>query len=224
MLELFKKKPADPRKELKGILGDCELPSFPAIVTTVLERVRDPDSATAEIADLMSSDPGLSVRLLGTVNSAAFALRHEVRNIHHAVSLLGRNQLESMLISMAVGQTLPRQAATGYDVARFWTTSAQRATTARALSGLLDPSTSSESFTAGLLQDLAAFLLLQRRFRIRDVLGRDLHVFFLFSPEYGDDAAEPLLPLLPADEIQGLGHGNAVNPRGEPCIAPEPVQ
>jgi HD-like signal output (HDOD) protein len=159
MLKLFKKKTADPKEELKAVLGDYELPSFPAIVMSALERIRDEDASLSSIADLMSSDPGLTVRLLGTVNSAAFGLKHTVRNIHHAVSLMGRNQLESMLISMAVGQSLPQAAAEGYDSSRFWTTSAQRATTARALSDLLDPSASSESFTAGLLQDLAIPIL-----------------------------------------------------------------
>jgi HD-like signal output (HDOD) protein len=161
MLKLFKRKASDPKEELRAVLGEYELPCFPAIIMSALERIRDSEASLASIADLMSSDPGLSVRLLGTVNSAAFGLRHTVRNIHHAASLLGRNQLESMLISLAVGQTLPSEEETGYDMTRFWLTSAQRATTARSLSGLLDPSTASESFTAGLLQDLAIPILIQ---------------------------------------------------------------
>lgn len=161
MLKLFKRKASDPKEELRAVLGDYDLPCFPAIIMSALERIRDNEASLASIADLMSSDPGLSVRLIGTVNSAAFGLRHTVRNIHHAASLLGRNQLESMLISLAVGETLPDEEATGYDMGRFWTTSAQRATTARALAGLLDPSTASECFTAGLLQDLAIPILIQ---------------------------------------------------------------
>ena len=102
MLRLLRRAKPDPGKELKAILGEVQLPTFPMIVTHALEKVRATESSTSEIADLVASDPGLSVGLLGTVNSAAFALRHRVRNIHHAVSLLGRNQLESLLISMAM--------------------------------------------------------------------------------------------------------------------------
>jgi len=141
------------------MLGDCKLPAFRAIVSTALERVRDDAASSAEIADLMSSDPGLSVRLLGTVNSAAFALRHQVRSVHHAVSLLGRNQLESMLISIATRDALPREPGRGFEPQRFWVTAARRATTGRAIAELIDPATRSESFTASLLQDLAIPLL-----------------------------------------------------------------
>ena len=79
MLGLFGKKKSDPKEELRAVLGECELPTFPAVVANVLQRVRDDEASSSEISDLVSSDPGLSVRLLGTVNSAAFALRHRVR-------------------------------------------------------------------------------------------------------------------------------------------------
>ena len=93
----------------------------------------------------------------------AFALRHKVRGVHHAVSLLGRSQLESMLISMAVRDTLPNSAKRGFEPRRFWTTSARRACTAAALADRIDPSTRSESFTASLLQDMAVPVLSHRR-------------------------------------------------------------
>lgn len=163
MLRMLRRKKSDPRKGLRAVLGEVELPTFPAVVTTALERVRDEDVSFDEMADLMSSDPGLSVRLLGTVNSAAFAMRHRVRNIHHAVSLLGRNQLESVLISLAVRDALPRDAGRGFDSQRFWVASARRATTGRALAEMIDPANRSESFTGSLLQDLAIPLLSRHR-------------------------------------------------------------
>ena len=165
MLKLFKKKKPDAKRQLREVLGDCELPSFPAILAAALEKVRDPDGPLHEIGDLVATDPGLTVRLLSTVNSPAFALRHKVRSIHHAVSLLGRSQLESILISMAVSQSLPSRAARGFEPSRFWITAAKRATTARALADRIDPSTQSESFTASLLQDLAVPILSHRRER-----------------------------------------------------------
>lgn len=163
MLGLFKRKRVDPRDELCAVLGGSELPSFPAVITAALEKVRDVDASVASIADVIVADPGLSVRVLGTVNSAAFALRHQVKSIHHAVSLMGRGQLESLLISMAMREALPREAAPGFQAKRFWTTAARRATTGRALAELIDPASRSESFTACLLQDLAVPILAQRK-------------------------------------------------------------
>ncbi len=155
MLKLFSRKKAGAGPDLESILGNYELPSFPGLVMSALEKMRDEDAALTEIADIVSSDPGMTVKLLGMINSAAFGLRHRVKSVHHAISLLGRSQTESILIGMAVRDTLPRTTAQGFDASRFWKAAARRAVAARALADRIDPSVRSECFTAALLQDMA---------------------------------------------------------------------
>ncbi len=163
MLKLFSKKKTDPAAELENLLGEYGLPSFSPVIMSALEKVRDDECSNGEIAEIATRDPGLSVRLLGTVNSAAFSIRNSVNSVHQAVSLLGRSQLESILVSMAVRESLPDSDAPGYDVQRFWTTSARRATAAAALADRIDPATRSESFTASLLGDMAIPILSHRK-------------------------------------------------------------
>ena len=74
------------------------------------------------------------------------------RSVHHAISLLGRDQLESMLLSLAVHDALPSKPTLGFEAGRFWQTAARRATLGRALADKIDPATRSESFTASLLR------------------------------------------------------------------------
>ena len=160
MLKLFsKKEPTDALSGVQAELGQIELPTFPGVTMAALEKARDDDSSVTELADVLAQDPGLTVKIIRTVNSAAFGARSKVRNIHHAVSLLGRNEIESMLISVAVRGALPGASAPGFDPARFWETAALRASAARALAARVDPSHASESFTAALLQDMAVPLL-----------------------------------------------------------------
>ncbi|MGB5306156.1 MAG: HDOD domain-containing protein [Gammaproteobacteria bacterium] len=163
MLQLFKRKNHSPREEMQAVLGDYELPSFPVIVLNALEKVRDEQASPTAIAEVVASDPGLTVQLLKTVNSAAYSLKHKVENIDHAVSLLGRGELETILISVGVREVLPVVEIPGFDMQRFWCTAARRAATARALADLIDPSRRSESYTAALLQDMAIPVLAQRR-------------------------------------------------------------
>lgn len=163
MLNIFKTKEIDPKEQMKAVLGDYELPSFPVIILNALEKVRDADESAAEISELVATDPGLSVRVLTTVNSAAYALKHKVNNIDHAVSLMGRGELESILISMAVHEVIPTASIPGFDAHRFWGTAARRAALARGLADLIDPSSRSESFTAALLQDMAVPILARQR-------------------------------------------------------------
>jgi len=161
MLKLFsrKKKKNDPEALLGSVLEGYELPSFPGVITSLLEQLSHEDVSLSQVADQLAVDPGLSVRLLTTVNSAAFALRNEIRSVHHAVHLLGRAQIESMLISIAVRTTLPCERTKGFHPARFWAAAAHRAAIASAFAQRIDPGAASESFTAALLLDLAVPIL-----------------------------------------------------------------
>jgi len=163
MLKLFKQKQVDPRVEMQAVLGEYELPSFPAIIMNALEKVRDENTSQSEIAELVSVDPGLSAHLLKTVNSAAYFLNHKVINIDHAVSLMGRGELESIMITLAVSKLLPARNVPFLDMPGFWHVAARRAVIARNLANLVDPSHRSECFTAALLQDMAIPVLAGQR-------------------------------------------------------------
>lgn len=66
-------------------------------LTHLLARLRQ-DAETAEIAELTKHDPGLSLRLLRYINSAANALPRPVASIDHAVQFIGRQQLYRWLM------------------------------------------------------------------------------------------------------------------------------
>ena len=160
MLNLFRKrKHKEPKDDLRELLGDFELPSFPAAVMDVLSLLRDEDSAIKDVVTQIESDPGMSVRVLKTVNAAAFGLRREVSNVVHAINLLGRSQLESLLVAIAVRDTVPEVSIGDFTTADFWAASSSRAGVARLLARKLHPSTQADACTAGLLQNMAAPVL-----------------------------------------------------------------
>ncbi len=154
MFNFFKRSQKDPREELKVLLGDYELQSFPEAVMNVLGMLRDPHSETKDIADQIQMDPGMNIKILRLVNSAAFGLATKVSNLHHAVTILGRSRLESMLLTYAVATTVPSTLGC-MDISRFWLASARRACLAKHIAMHLHAATQAESFTAALLQDLA---------------------------------------------------------------------
>ena len=160
MLGWFKrKKKDDPKEQLAAALGDFSLPNFPAVANRVLGLLRDPDVPLDAAGDALSEDPGVSAKLLGIANSSAFALRHPVRSVGHATSLLGRSTVESLLLGVVVQSTLPKPQIAGFDQRRFWRAAARRASAAKALADVLHPRTKSESFTASLREDMAVPLI-----------------------------------------------------------------
>ena len=139
-----------------------ELPNFPTAIHDVLKLIRADESSNADIALGLEADPGMTVRVLRLVNSAGFGLRQTVEDVSQAVQLIGRSSLESILISAAVHQTLPGKSRHGFDANAFWQLCAQRAAIAGTLAAELCPAKRSLCWTAGLLQDLAIPLLVER--------------------------------------------------------------
>jgi HD-like signal output (HDOD) protein len=158
MLSFFKKK-TDPKAGLQKALSGYSLPSFPAAIMQTLERIRDPEACASSVADALSVDPGLSVRVLRLANSAAFSARNKVENLSQAIALVGFSQLETMVLSVGVSGAMPGQSSPGYDAARFWRASARRGVLAHFLASIFCPARGPECFTAGFLQDMAVPLL-----------------------------------------------------------------
>jgi HD-like signal output (HDOD) protein len=174
MFNFFQRKQKNPKEELKALLGDYELQSLPAVVMNVLGMLRDPHSEINDIADQIQMDPGMNIKILRLVNSAAFGLANKVPNIHHAVTLLGRSRLESMLLTYAVSTTaLPTMDC--MEISCFWMASARRACLAKHIAMHLHAATQAESFTAALLQDIAIPLISERKQLIYEDLLKKWH-------------------------------------------------
>ena len=160
MFKFFQRRKKDPKKALKELLNGFELPSFTQTVMNALKKLRDPDVSLSEVANEIEKDPGMHVMVLKCVNSAAFGLRKKVSNVGHAVNLLGRSRLESLILPLAVRESIPKIKAPCLNMRRFWFTSGFRASLARRIAEELHPVSKDDSFTAALLQDIAVPVLI----------------------------------------------------------------
>ncbi len=157
MLSWLKRRPKAER-EVKKALGDFELPTFPAVVNKAMAMLRNPETPLGDVGDVLVSDPGVSAKLLNVANSTSYALRHPVKSVGHAVSLLGRSEVEGLLLGVAVSKALPKRAP-GINGTLFWTAACRRASLAGVIARETAPRARSEVFTAALLQDMALPLL-----------------------------------------------------------------
>lgn len=194
MFKFLNRKKEDPRAELRALLGDYEVPSMPATAIKLLGLLRDPETPMAEIASQVEMDPGLTVKILQLINSAAFGLLSQVSNLQHAVSLLGRSRLESLVLAFAAAAQVPNPMVC-LKSRQFWGAAARRATLARALAQHMHAATQAEAFTAGLLQDIAVPLL----------AGKDPEAYAtLLERWHTEDTAN-----LDALEREAFGHDHA---------------
>lgn len=140
------------------MLGKYELPSLSSSMINLLGLLRDPETPMSEVATQVEMDPGLTVRILRLINSAGFGLMTQVSNLQHAVSLLGRSRLESLVLTFAATDRIPVRMEC-LETGRFWSAAARRATLARVVAQHLHAATQAEAFTAALLHDIAVPVL-----------------------------------------------------------------
>lgn len=172
----FFKKQSDPKAQLKKVLKGYNLPSFPAVVMQILQKIRNPYASNQEIAQSLSLDPGLSVKLLGMANSAAFSPVNKVENLSQAIALVGMSQLESLVLGVGVAKGIPNKAGKWHNPKQFWLTSARRAILAHELAQILCPAKESECFTAAFLQDMALPFLSGQRSDVYDPILEKWHL------------------------------------------------
>ncbi len=151
----------DPETSLRRTLGDMELPSFSQSTQALLGALRDPETPMSRIGDLLAADPGLSVKVLRIANRASNGLRRPIADAAHATRLLGREEIESLVIAAAVQQASPKVVAQGFDTRRFWRHASLRAAVAKEVCDHVDPASARQAFTAALLQDMALPLLVK---------------------------------------------------------------
>jgi HD-like signal output (HDOD) protein len=175
MFSFFKNK-VDPKSKLREVLKGYELPSFPAVILEILQKIRKPNSSAHEIAETLSLDPGLSVRVLSIANSAAFSPHNKIENLTQAIALVGLSQLESLVLGVSVANSIPKRMCQWHDPAAFWLTSARRAMLAHGLAGMLCPAKESECFTAAFLQDMALPFLACHRNEDYDPIFKRWHL------------------------------------------------
>jgi len=143
------------------LFGKSDIPALPEISARLLGMCRDESVDISELGDLLASDVGLSTKVLSTVNSACYGLRHKVTSVSHAISMLGMERIAALVTAFVVSRQLPTDAA-GFKRIAFWQHSVQRAVFAQSIAAAIAPGDEAEAFTGALLQDMALPILLSQ--------------------------------------------------------------
>jgi HD-like signal output (HDOD) protein/CRP-like cAMP-binding protein len=88
---------------IKGIIK--KIPRLPAFATTLSSQL-----VTRELVDQIKRDPALVAIVLKTINSAFYGFQKKISDIHHAVVLLGFEQIYQVVIAEGVRRTMPNTA------------------------------------------------------------------------------------------------------------------
>src|SRR3984885_4791380 len=90
-------------KMLASIVGSVkDLPVLPRTFMALREKLADPNAPVKEVVKLVEQDISISAKILQLVNSAFFGLPREISTMNTAVSYLGIDMLQNLVLSAEV--------------------------------------------------------------------------------------------------------------------------
>ena len=135
---------------------------LPSAVLELSRMLREPDVPVRKVADMVSTDPVLSARILRVANSAAVG-RGNVRSIQKAIIFLGFNQIWMLVNQMVIAKSLqPIGKISKENIKALWLHAALTSACAKHLllaQGLWNAERAATTMTSALLHDVGKFLI-----------------------------------------------------------------
>ncbi|MGM0654006.1 MAG: HDOD domain-containing protein [Thermodesulfobacteriota bacterium] len=141
------------------------LPSFPQVAAKLLEVSKDDTAPLEEVAKIVETDPGISIRVLELVNSAFYGLSRKVTSLSDAVVILGIDEIKKLALGIAIFEKIFKTGHTKeFNRLMFWRHSLAVAVLSMKIAQKIEYPNPEEAYTAGLLHDVGKiFLDLQGR-------------------------------------------------------------
>lgn len=148
------------RRTLQWLRRVENLPPFPAVVLEALDLLDDERSSGSDVAATIGKDEAITAKILRVVNSAFYGVRGQVTTVSHAVTLLGFEQLRTVMMGVVlldVGQSHDPGAA--WNRKMVWEHSWATARWAQALARMTQYQSAEEASVAGLLHDVGKIVI-----------------------------------------------------------------
>jgi putative nucleotidyltransferase with HDIG domain len=137
------------------------LPVLPGTWVQLTGLLDSADADISDIARIVEQDPGLTTRLLHTVNSAYFGIARRVVSCSEAIQIVGLELIRGLMMGMKIFDFYKNRPFVRTVFGRIWDHSLRTATGARRLCELEKQSIEicNVAFTAGLLHDIGKLIL-----------------------------------------------------------------
>ncbi|MBU1343621.1 MAG: HDOD domain-containing protein, partial [Proteobacteria bacterium] len=170
------------------------LPSFSPVMVKLLEISRDKDASMEDLSKLVETDPGISAKVLGIVNSALYGLRQKVTAVLEAVVYLGFDEVTRLALGATVFEKMIKSKKQKlFDRIFFWRHCLSVATLSMAIAEETRYPNPGEAYISGLLHDFGKIFF--------DLQGRVNYGDFIFS------VAKSTGQMITEErELMGMGH------------------
>jgi HD-like signal output (HDOD) protein len=137
-----------------------QLHSSQQISQKILSLTKNPDYNLNEVTKWLENDPAMTARILRTVNSSRYGLRHKVTNVKQAAAFIGQRSLRLITLTFGLVETLARGATSNLYM-EYWRRALTMATVSSHYATSEKKTTPEDSYTGGLLADMGVLVFAQ---------------------------------------------------------------
>lgn len=136
--------------------------SPPTTYFQLRQAIEDPDSSFQDFSRIISSDPGLTARLLKVVNSPFYGASSQIETIQHALTIVGVDQLSELVLATAVMRNFKGIPKSLVDMDSFWSHSISCGLASRIIAAHLGNPEVDRFNVAGMLHDLGSLVIYKK--------------------------------------------------------------
>lgn len=136
-----------------------DIPTLPLVAVRVNELINDPDSSSADIAQVLKKDQVLTAKVLRLVNSSYYAIPGGVTDVQRALAFLGFNTVAQLVLSLSVFSMFSKLGGEELSMLDFWKHALATAVCSEVIAKRLKHARPEEAFTCGLLHDIGKLVL-----------------------------------------------------------------
>ncbi|MBI3186424.1 MAG: HDOD domain-containing protein [Gammaproteobacteria bacterium] len=148
------------------------LPSLPDVALRIRSECDQDDASPQKIADIISQDPALAVRLLQVANSSLYRTRQPADSLYTAVTRLGLRMVKDIILTLSLKQLYQAHNKMLQDQLRqLWQISVNTASLSRMLASQIPALQAEQAMLAGLTHNIGALPILLMAEDDEDILG-----------------------------------------------------
>ncbi|MFN2353383.1 MAG: HDOD domain-containing protein [Desulfopila sp.] len=136
-------------------------PSLPSTVAEVMDVVNNPEGTAKELTQAILADQSMCIAILKIANSALYGMPKKVSSLERAITILGFNEIQSIVLSKSVmnnfSEVFRHNNAT---IQNFWDHSFTCALAARVIAEHFSLSAPGRFFIGGLIHDIGKLAML----------------------------------------------------------------
>lgn len=148
------------QEDLQKVLASIEIPACPAVVSNAMSEAQRDEPDLGRLADLITSDPGMSAVTLKLANSVMFGNSMAVTGVRRAVDRLGTKNVIGVIFGTALRDTL--KGAPGAWLDPFWKRTSLLALSSSLIARRQYGISPDAAYTYALFRDAAMPLMMQR--------------------------------------------------------------